>query len=109
MDLHTEQAARQFLVLASRRFDLAGAIVFGSQARGQARSGSDTDLAVLLKGKPGHRLQVALELSDLAFDMMLETGVLIEALPLWEEEWTRPETFGNPALLENIRREGGWL
>jgi hypothetical protein len=29
-----------------------------------------------------------------------------EALPLWEDEIQRPELFGNPALIENIRRDG---
>jgi hypothetical protein len=28
------------------------------------------------------------------------------ALPLWESEWEHPETFNNPDLIENIRREG---
>ena len=42
----------------------------------------------------------------LAFDVMLETGVLIDPLPLWEDELKRPETFSNPTLIENIKREG---
>ncbi len=45
-------------------------------------------------------------MADIAFDVMLETGVLVEAIPLWEEEWEHPERFSNPALIENIRREG---
>lgn len=51
-------------------------------------------------------MDVALELADLAFDVMLETGVLVEAIPFWEEEWAHPERFANPALIENIRRDG---
>jgi hypothetical protein len=38
--------------------------------------------------------------------VLLETGVHIQPLPLWEEEWEHPETFSNPRLIENIRREG---
>ena len=45
-------------------------------------------------------------MADIAFDVMLETGVLVEAIPLWEDEWEHPERFSNPALIENIRREG---
>jgi len=109
MDAKSELTTRLFLAQVNSRFNMAGAILFGSQARRDARSDSDADLAILLKGKPGHRLDVALEMADMAFDVMLETGVMIDPLPLWEEEWSHPETFNNPALLENIRREGIWL
>ena len=108
MNIKTEQTARLFLAKVNSRFDTAGAILFGSQARRDAHHDSDADLAILLKGKPGHRLDVALEMADMAFDVMLATGLMIDALPLWEEEWLHPETFNNPALLENIRREGIW-
>jgi uncharacterized protein len=37
---------------------------------------------------------------------MLETGVLVDAIPFWEDEWTHPERFANPALIANIRRDG---
>ncbi|WP_370645097.1 nucleotidyltransferase [Mycetohabitans sp. B6] len=42
----------------------------------------------------------------MAFDVLLETGVLVEALPLWEDEMEHPELFSNPALIRNIHREG---
>ena len=45
-------------------------------------------------------------MAGIAFDVMLETGVLIDPRPLWEDELKRPETFSNPALIENIKREG---
>jgi hypothetical protein len=45
-------------------------------------------------------------MAGIAFDVMLETGVLVDAIPFWEEEWEHPELFSNPALIENIRREG---
>ncbi|PZN81617.1 MAG: DNA polymerase III subunit beta [Candidatus Methylumidiphilus alinenensis] len=105
----TEQTAKKFLEKANARYSLAGAILFGSQARDDDRPDSDADLAILLKGPKGRRVEVALVLADMAFDLMLETGVMIEPLPLWEEEWQHPENFNNPALLENIRREGIWL
>ena len=46
----TEQTARKFLEKANARYSLAGAILFGSQARADARPDSDTDLAILIKG-----------------------------------------------------------
>jgi hypothetical protein len=36
----------------------------------------------------------------------METGVLVEALPIWEDEWEHPDRFSNPALIENIRHQG---
>jgi|GEM_PF-4705380 len=62
--------------------------------------------AVLLEGPHRPFLATKLELADIAYDVLLETGVHIQPLPLWEEEWEHPETFSNPRLIENIRREG---
>jgi hypothetical protein len=41
--------------------------------------------------------------------LCLETGVLVGPLPIWENEWKHPEQFNNPALIENIQREGVYL
>ena len=46
------------------------------------------------------------ELAGIAFDVMLETGILVSPLPLWEDELRHPERFSNPALIANIKREG---
>ncbi len=73
----TEQTARKFLEKANARYSLAGAILFGSQARADARPDSDTDLAILIKGPKERRVDVAMVLADMAFDLMLETGVMI--------------------------------
>jgi hypothetical protein len=61
---------------------------------------------VVLAGAHGDRTAAALDMAGIAFDVMLETGVLVEALPLWEDEIQRPELFGNSTLIENIRRDG---
>lgn len=106
IDQKTERAARAFLAKVASQYDLAGAILFGSRARRNHRPESDADLAVVLRGAHGRRVDEALKMADIAFDVMLETGILIEAIPLWEDEWEHPETFNNPALIENIRREG---
>jgi len=84
-------------------------LLFGSRARGEQRPDSDADVALLLDGEHVSRVDVALHLADIAFDVMLETGILIEAIPLWEDEWAHPERFSNPALIEQIRREGVYL
>lgn len=106
IDPNTASALHLFTSRAARRFDVLGALLFGSRARADHRRDSDADLALLLRGARGPRLDVALDLADLAFDVMLETGILVEAIPFWEEEWAHPERFSNPALIENICREG---
>jgi predicted nucleotidyltransferase len=67
---------------------------------------SDADIAVILPGPRGERTERAIEMAAIAFDVLLDTGILIQPLPLWEEEWEHPERFNNPSLIEAIRREG---
>src|SRR5690606_1328174 len=81
-------------------------IVFGSRARGTHRRGSDVDIAVLLKGPRGKFLATKLDMVDAAFDVLIETGIYIQPLPIWEEQWQQAKSHSNPRLLENIEREG---
>ena len=106
VDPETEKAVRRFLALITPRYDMAGAIVYGSRARGTHRPDSDADVAVLLNGEHQRFLPTKLAMADVAFDVLLETGVSISPLPVWLDEWEQPETYSNPALLRNIAREG---
>lgn len=106
LDPETERAARAFLDKTAAHYDVVGAILFGSRARRSHRPDSDADIAVLLRGASGPRLDTALNLADIAFDVLLETGILVEGLPIWEDEWQHPESSSNPALIENIHRDG---
>jgi predicted nucleotidyltransferase len=90
----------------AERYPAAETLLFGSRARGDHRPDSDADLAVILEGEKGDRYKVSGDMAGIAFDVMLETGVLIQALPLWEDEFKEPERFSNPALIANIRRDG---
>ncbi|MFZ4537611.1 hypothetical protein [Propionivibrio sp.] len=45
-------------------------------------------------------------MSDVAFDVLLETGINISPLPVWLDEWEHPETYANPRLLKNIALDG---
>lgn len=105
-DPGTDAAIRQFLGLVAPRFPLARAILFGSRARGTHRPDSDADLALLLCGGHERLLPTTLALADLAYDVLLETGVNITPLPIWMDQWEHPETFANPDLLREIAREG---
>ncbi len=106
IDPDTEEAVRLFLSLIAHHYDMAGALVYGSRARGTHRPDSDADVAVLLKGEHQRVLKTTLAMADLAYDVLLETGINISPLPVWIDEWEHPENFSNPALLHNIAREG---
>ena len=106
LDAATERAARAFLKHISGTYPVVGSIVFGSRARGDHKPDSDADIAVVLKGEPGNRYKAARDLGDAAYDAMVETGIYVSPLPLWESELKRPALFSNPALIESIKREG---
>lgn len=102
----TRNVRRAFIDKLSGRYDLVGAILFGSRARRDHRAGSDADLAVLLHRGRGPFLATKLALADIAYDVLLETGILVQPFPVWEDEWEHPDRSVNPALLRNISREG---
>ena len=106
IDTETANAVRRFADAVRGRFDVADIIVFGSRARGTHQPDSDADVAVVLRGNAQRMLPVKLDMADTAFDVLLDTGILISPLPVWLDEWTHPE--GHPAgrLLRNIQREG---
>jgi len=106
IDPATDHATHAFLERVAAQFDVAGAILFGSQARGDFSPDSDADVAVLLRGEPGKLLPTKLEMSDIAYDVLLDTGINVSPLPVWLTEWVHPEAYTNPRLLENIAREG---
>lgn len=106
IDVETANATRAFIKMVAGRYDYAGAILFGSRARKSHRPESDADVAVLLHGSPGKFVATKLAMADLAYDILLETGIRIQPLPIWEDEWEHPEEYSNPHLLHNIEREG---
>ena len=87
-------------------FSVRSAILFGSRARGAFMPDSDADIAVILSGQPGQFMDTKLAMSDMAFDVMLDTGIRVEAIPVWEDEWENPDAYRNPFLLLNIERDG---
>jgi predicted nucleotidyltransferase len=106
MDAQTERAARTFMRRLEGKYSVIETILFGSRARGTHTAESDADIAVVLDGPKGDRYAVSGDMAGIAFDVMLETGILVEALPLWADELKRPETFSNPTLLLSIQRYG---
>jgi len=93
---HGEQVAAQrvasvFLNRLNGRYDVAHAILFGSRARGGHRPDSDLDLAIVLNGPPDDFIDAKLDMAGLAFDVMMEIGVLVQPFPLWNADLAHPE------------------
>lgn len=106
LDPETERAVRDFAGRIAAQYDLAEIRVFGSRARGSHRPDSDADVAVLLRGNHQPIWPTKRAMSDVAFDVLLETGIRISPLPIWHDQWDNPSLFSNPALIEAIVREG---
>jgi predicted nucleotidyltransferase len=106
LDPAAVESIRSFLGRVSAKFDVSSAKLFGSRARNDARPDSDFDIAIILRGKRGDFISAKLEMTDLAYDALLEDGIHIQALPVWEDEFLFPVAYSNPTLLKNIEHEG---
>lgn len=106
VDTQTRRAVQAFLRHLDGRYPIREAILFGSRARQTHTAESDADLALVLDGKRGDRMKVTLDMAEIAVDVLLETDVLVNALPLWEDDLRNPDAFSNPSLLAAIQREG---
>jgi predicted nucleotidyltransferase len=106
LDRDAESASRCFMRSIPSTYAVRDVLMFGSRARGDHRQDSDVDLAIVLEGTGGDRTAAVLDMAGIAVDVLMETGLLIQALPLWASEFDRPDVFRNPALVETIKREG---
>ena len=79
-------------------------ILFGSQARGEARPGWDSDIDVLavLKGPVNHGDEIS-RTGALVADLSLRNDMVISCIFMEEDRFLHR----NGPLLRNIRREGG--
>lgn len=81
--------------------NLTTLILFGSQARREARLESDIDVLVILKNKTiaGDKHK---KIIDLIANLSIEYGVLVSLIYINERQW---KTEKSPLLL-NVRKEG---
>ena len=81
----------------------ATAILYGSEARGDARADSDIDVLILLDGEKSN-LQRESDISGALYDLELKTGTLISPLITLRKLWeNRP--FKTPFYI-NVMNEG---
>lgn len=81
----------------------ATAILYGSEARGDARSDSDIDVLILLEGDRKNLKREDI-LSGELYEIELATGVLISPMIMLRKQWeNRP--FNTPFYI-NVMNEG---
>ena len=86
MDSNTRESVILFMDRISARYDVSEFILFGSRARDDFRMDSDADIAVIIHGTHGDFVRTKLAMADIAYDILLEPGVRIQPLPIWEDE-----------------------
>ena len=106
IDPATLSAIQGFLARLHGKYDVARAVLFGSRARGDCHAESDADLLLILRGEARPTLATKLAMVDEAYDIEIDTGLVISPLPVWECQWSQPESTQFPALLKTIAREG---
>jgi predicted nucleotidyltransferase len=76
-------------------------VLFGSQARGDAESGSDIDVLVVLKGKVSSCEEIA-RTSEITADLSLQQDEVISCVFVSDKQFQQERS----PLLINVRREG---
>jgi antitoxin ChpS len=106
IDPVTKGAVTAFWYKVGKNFEVNRAFLFGSRARNTHTAQSDADIAIVLNGVIGKFIATKFAMDDLAYEVLLDTGIRIQPLPIWQEEWDHPENYSNPRLLLNIKKDG---
>lgn len=75
-------------------------VLFGSRARGDARPGSDYDIAVFLNGLDSFNDEAA-RLAAIETDILCDTGAIINAMPFGADAY-----WHRTGLMSELRRDG---
>jgi predicted nucleotidyltransferase len=106
-DATVEAALQDYAKLVRKAYGerVKGIYLFGSRARGDHRPESDADVAVVLADGEWDSWAEKMRLTDLTYDILIETGADLQAWPLRESEWNAPQRHHNPALVRAMRRD----
>lgn len=77
-------------------------ILFGSQARGEARHHSDVDLLVLIDGATGHKRALTLAMDRALAGLNIARDIVVLTPDEYERDRHIPGTVARPASLEGI-------
>ncbi len=80
---------------------LKSMMLFGSYARGEQRSDSDIDIAIILEDFSHACVEIE-RTGDIVSSLSLKFDTLISLVPIKEEDWRRRKT----SLISNIKRDG---
>src|ERR1039457_5945322 len=105
LDPDTESAVGDFLGRIPADIRLERAILFGSRARGETKPDGDADLALILHER-GNDGQTLMMLAGLAWYVFLDTGSMIQPVPIAIDDWFHPDDFLRRGFLKKVEREG---
>ena len=103
-----DQAAALFANGVARHYGprLKGLFMFGSRARGDSHPFSDLDVAVVIDDANWDFWNEKMQLSDIAYDTVVATGVDVQGWPVRASDWQKPERHSNPSLIRAMQRDG---
>lgn len=81
-------------------------VLFGSRARGEEGPDSDADLVVVLEPGGWSFWDEKITLVDLLADLMLDSGLTVQVLPVGLDQWRKPAGSPIATLLSAARAEG---
>ncbi len=90
---------------AAYRDRLSALFLFGSRARGDNEPFSDADVAVVLNDQDLGLMRETRRLARLAHEVLIETGVEVQAWPVSRAAWEDPARHPDRSLVERMRRD----
>ena len=101
--MNRKEIVTQIRMIMRQMFPSAEVILYGSEARGEARSDSDIDLLILVDGE---KLTLAQEdaVTTPLYELELQTGVAISPIVMLKKQWENRPMI-TPFYL-NVMKEG---